>query len=54
MAEAHGQERLLACQQPVDGAARSVRDLGVVVVARVARPGPDDHQVGGVEDGPSA
>ena len=49
VAEADGEERLLALQQPVDHAAHHAH-LRVVLVARVAGAGPDDHEVGGVED----
>ena len=42
VAEADRQERLLALEQPVDGAAQR-RHLRVVAVARVAGSGPDDR-----------
>ena len=48
VAQAHGEERLLRGEQVVDGAAER-RDLGVVALARVARSGADDDQVGAVE-----
>ena len=49
MAQAHGQERLPARQEPVDHRAHGAH-LGVVGVPRVAGTRPDDDQVGGVED----
>ena len=49
MAQAHGQERLLTLQEPVDHREHRTH-LGVVGVTQVAGTRPDDDQVGGLED----
>ena len=48
VAEADREERLPGGEQLGDGRPQ-LRHLGVVAVARVARPGADDHQVEAVE-----
>ena len=45
VAEAHGQERLTRGEPPRDDLPHA-RDPGARVVARIARPGPGDHDVG--------